>query len=68
MSNPIFILAFIAFSLAHPFTDKQILQAAINGIYEQNRLPHPNTIVKCFNDIIARDWAIILEQSLARAA
>ena len=35
MSNSIFILIFIAIAItvAHPYTDKQILQATFNGLF-----------------------------------
>jgi len=31
-------------------TDKQIIQQGLNGLFEQNKLPDPTTIVPCFDD------------------
>lgn len=40
------VLALSAFAL----TDKEILQEVFNGLFEQNKLPKPTTIVPCFDD------------------
>lgn len=40
------ILTISAFSL----TDKEIIQQTLNGLFEQNKLPDPKTIVPCIDD------------------
>ena len=34
-------------------TDKEIIQQTLNGLFEQNKLPDPTTIVPCIDDATA---------------
>jgi hypothetical protein len=34
-------------------TDKDIIQSTLNGLFKQNGLPNPTTIVPCFDDATA---------------
>jgi hypothetical protein len=41
-------------------TDKEILQQALNGLFEQNKLPDPTTIVPCIDDATAHKVVVFL--------
>lgn len=49
-------------------TDKEILQQGLNGLFEQNKLPDPKTIVPCFDDDTAHKTVVFVGQLLAKAA
>ncbi len=49
-------------------TDKQILQLGLNGLFEQNKLPDPTTVVPCFDDKTAHDTVVFIGTVLDKAA
>lgn len=49
-------------------SDKDILQQFLNGIFEQNKLPDPTTIVPCFDDDSAHKTVVFMGQLLQKAA
>jgi hypothetical protein len=49
-------------------TDKDILQQTLNGLFEQNKLPDPKTIVPCFDDDTAHKTVVFIGTVLAKAA
>jgi hypothetical protein len=49
-------------------TDKEILQQAMNGGFEQNKLPDPTTITPCIDDDTAHKIVIFVGEALAKAA
>ena len=49
----ILVLLFALLVLAQTATDKEILQQALNGLFEENKLPDPTTIVPCIDDATA---------------
>jgi hypothetical protein len=49
-------------------TDKEILQQALNGLFEQNKLKDPTTIVPCFDDKSAHDTVVFIGTVLDKAA
>lgn len=49
-------------------TDKEILQQAFNGLFEQNKLSDPTTIVACFDDKSAHDTVVFAGVLLDKAA
>lgn len=49
-------------------TDKDTLQATLNGLFEQNKLPDPKTIVVCFDDKSAKDTVAFIGTILDKAA
>jgi len=67
MAKNILILALLlvaAFSL----TDKDILQQTLNGLFEQNKLADPKTIVPCFDDDTAHKTVLFIGTLLDKAA
>ena len=49
-------------------TDKEILQQFLNGIFEQNKLPDPTTIVPCFDDDSAHRTVAFMGQLFGKLA
>ncbi len=49
-------------------TDKEILQQTLNGLFEQNKLPDPTTIVPCIDDNTAHSIVDFAGQILEKAA
>ena len=41
-------------------TDKQILQQTLNGLFEQNKMPDPTTIVPCIDDDTAHKIVVFV--------
>jgi hypothetical protein len=63
------ILAFLAIILlTQAITDKEILQQALNGIFEENKLPDPTTIVPCIDDATAHKIVVFAGEVLEKAA
>lgn len=58
------LLCLAAFSL----TDKEILQQTFNGLFEENTLPDPKTIVPCFDDATAKSTVAFIGTLLDKAA
>jgi len=56
----------VAISLA--ITDKEIIQAGLNGLFEQNKLPDPTTIVPCIDDATAHKIVVFAGEVLDKAA
>lgn len=59
------VLAIVAIQAA---TDKEILQQTLNGLFEQNKLADPTTIVPCFDDVTAHKVVVFIGQVLEKAA
>ena len=49
-------------------TDKEIIQQGLNGLFEQNKLPDPTTIVPCIDDDTAHKIVVFGGQLLQKAA
>lgn len=49
-------------------TDKEILQQTLNGLFEQNKLPDPKTIIPCLDDDTAHKTVVFIGQLLDKAA
>jgi hypothetical protein len=49
-------------------TDKEILQQALNGLFEENKLPDPTTIVPCIDDATAHKIVVFMGEVLEKAA
>lgn len=49
-------------------TDKQILQQGLNGLFEENKLPDPVTIVPCIDDATAKKIVNFIGVILDKAA
>ena len=67
MIKNIFLLSILivaAFSL----TDKEILQQTLNGVFEENKLADPKTIVPCFDDATAHNTVVFIGTLLDKAA
>jgi len=62
------LLLTIIFVAAFSATDKEILQQLLNGLFEQNKLPDPKTIVPCFDDKSAHDTVVFIGTVLDKAA
>lgn len=64
------ILAIFAFLLVSSMclTNKEILQQGLNGIFEQNRLPDPKTIVPCIDEDTAGKIVSFIGVVLEKAA
>lgn len=63
------ILALLALVLlAQAITDKEILQQGLNGLFEQNKLPDPTTVVPCIDDATAHKIVLFIGELLDKAA
>jgi hypothetical protein len=49
-------------------TDKEILQQALNGLFEQNKLSDPTTIMPCIDNDTAHKIVVFAGQALEKAA
>ena len=49
-------------------TDKQIIQTTLNGLFEENKLPDPTTILPCIDDDTAHKMVVFIGQVLEKAA
>ena len=49
-------------------TDKEIIQQLLNGLFTQNKLPNPTTIVPCIDDETAHKIVVFGGDVLAKAA
>lgn len=67
MAKNIFLLTILCVALVSA-TDKDTLQSLMNGLFEQNKLPDPKTIVPCFDDKTAHDTVVFIGTLLDKAA
>lgn len=67
MTKSIFLLAIICIASVSA-TDKDTLQQVLNGLFEQNKLPDPKTVVPCFDDKSAHDTVVFIGTVLDKAA
>jgi hypothetical protein len=67
MMKYILLFALICAS-AFAATDKEILQQTLNGLFEQNKLPDPKTIIPCLDDDTAHKTVVFIGQLLDKAA
>lgn len=58
------LLCVATFSL----TDKETLQQLMNGLFEQNKLSDPKTIVSCFDDDTAHKTVVFIGTVFEKAA
>ncbi len=49
------LLIYILFVSIVYSTDKDIIQQVYNGLFEQNLIPNPATILSCYDDKTAHD-------------
>ena len=49
-------------------TDKEIIQQGLNGLFEENKLPDPTTIVPCLDDNTAHKIVVFAGEVLEKAA
>ena len=63
-----FVLLLALATLSFCLTDKQILQQALNGVFEQNKLKDPTTIVDCGDDATAHKIVVFIGQALDKGA
>lgn len=49
-------------------SDKEVLQQLANGVFEQNKLADPKTIVTCFDDATAKNTVAFIGTLLLKAA
>jgi hypothetical protein len=49
-------------------TDREIIQQGLNGLFEQNKLKDPVTIVKCIDDVSAHKMVVFAGEVLDKAA
>jgi len=47
-------------ALTNAISDKDILQQGLNGLFEQNKLPDPKTIVPCIDDATAHKLVVFI--------
>ena len=57
--NKIFLLT-VLLVLSQSLTDKEIIQQTLNGIFEQNKLADPTTIVPCIDDTTAHKIVVFI--------
>jgi hypothetical protein len=50
--------------LTQAITDKEVIQESLNGLFEENKLPHPTTIVRCIDDATAHKIVVFAGQVL----
>lgn len=67
MTKILFIVAILLVSTLS-LSDKEIIQQALNGLFEQNKLPDPTTIVPCIDDDTAHKIVVFAGQILDKAA
>jgi hypothetical protein len=67
MIKNILILTIVCVALVNA-TDKDTLQTTLNGLFEQNKLPDPKTVVVCFDDKSAHDTVVFVGTLLDKAA
>jgi hypothetical protein len=66
MSKILIILLLVA--LTQAITDKETIQQALNGLFEQNKLADPQTIVPCIDDATAHKIVVFIGEILEKAA
>jgi hypothetical protein len=63
----IILLAILCVS-ALSLTDKEIIQTTLNGLFEQNKLPDPKTVIPCLDDDTAHKIVVFIGTLLDKAA
>ena len=67
MSKVLALLLLLA-TFACAISDKEIIQTGLNGLFEQNKLPQPTTIVTCIDDDTAHKLVLLAGDVFAKAA
>ena len=67
MIKNIFLLSILIVAV-FSLTDKEILQQTLNGLFEENKLADPKTIVPCFDDATAHSTVVFIGTLLDKAA
>ena len=62
------LIVLLLVAMIQALTDKEILQQGLNGLFEQNKLPDPTTIVSCFDDDTAHKVVVFAGEVLEKAA
>jgi hypothetical protein len=62
------VLLFALFVLSQSLTNKEILQQGLNGLFEENKLPDPITIVPCIDEATAGKIVAFIGEVLEKAA
>lgn len=66
MKQVLVVLALLAVGFS--LTDREICQQGLNGIYEQNKLPDPKTLLNCASDDTTHKIVPFIGKSLDKAA
>ena len=66
MIKNIIFLGILALSLT--LTDKQIIQAGLDGLFNANKLPNSTTVVPCIDDATAHKIVVFEGECLEKAA
>lgn len=64
----IFVLFTVLFVSTFSLTNKEILQQALNGLFEENKLPDPTTILPCIDEATAKKIVDFIGVVLGKAA
>lgn len=64
----ILTLLFVLIAISQAATDKEIIQQGLNGLFAENKLPAPTTVVPCIDDDTAHSIVVFGGQILAKAA
>ena len=54
--------------LTQTLTDKEILQQGLNGLFEENNLADPTTILPCIDDATAQKLVVFIGEVFGKAA
>jgi hypothetical protein len=63
-----FLLLTILCVSAVALTNKNILQNSLNGLFQQNKLPNPKTVIPCLDDDTAKRTVAFIGTLLDKAA
>ena len=67
MIKGIFVLSLLVLSVVSA-TDKEIIQQTLNGLFEENKMKDPTTIVPCIDDDTAHKIVVFVGTVLEKAA
>jgi hypothetical protein len=62
------LIIVLLFTATFSLTDKEVLQQLLNGLFEENQLPDPKTVVPCFDDATAHSAVQFIGTVLDKAA
>ena len=67
MIKGLFVLSLLILTVVSA-TDREILQQTLNGLFEQNKLKDPTTIMPCIDDTTAHKLVVFIGDVLEKAA